>query len=122
MYSHWECFRDAVLVLAGTGQVKQRLLEAYQNHLRHVATDDLPRELREPFGSLKTALQSSRRTGTLDSASASVLKMSDGEAAAHARSIVQIFVGLQEPPANRPAAVLRAVPDEDEIPAFLNRA
>ena len=30
MHSHWERFREATLVLAGSGSIKQRLAEAYQ--------------------------------------------------------------------------------------------
>ena len=125
MQTSWDCFRDAVLVLAGGGPVKQRLSEAYQAHLREVVPEDLPRELRGAFTELTTALQNGQRIGTLDAISASVRKMSEAEAARHAQSIVRMFAGLHEMPASgRPGAVLRAVPsdDDDNIPAFLNRA
>ena len=123
MQTNWERFRDAVLVLAGSGPVKQRLTDAYQVHLRDFAPDDLPRDLRAPYSAVVTALQSSQRTGSLDAISAAVRKMSDADAAHHAQTIVRVFVGLNEAPAaSRPATVLRAVPLEDEVPAFLNRA
>ena len=123
MQSNWEHFRDAVLALAGGGPVKQRLMGAYQTHLREVDADGLPRDLRGPYTSLVSALQSARRTGGLDEVAASILKMSEADAARHAQTIVRIFAGLHEPPAvSRPATMLRAVPTEDEIPAFLNRA
>lgn len=122
MLTTWERLRDAVTVLAGHGPVKQRLAEAYQNHLRMLDPDDLPRDLREPFDSLASALQSAPRVGSMDSVAASVRKMSDHEAARHAQAIVHLFAGLHEPPAALRAAVLRAVPSDDEIPAFLNRA
>jgi len=123
MQTNWERFRDAVLVLAGSGPVKQRLTDAYQVHLRDFAPDDLPRDLRAPYSAVVTALQSSQRTGSLDAISAAVRKMSDADAAHHAQAIVRVFAGLNEAPAaSRPATVLRAVPLEDEVPAFLNRA
>jgi len=123
MQTNWERFRDAVVVLAGSGPVKQRLTDAYQGHLRGLDPEHLPREVRGPYSALMTALQSGQRVGTLDAISASVRKMSEADAARHAQSIVHMFAGLQEPAAvNRPA-VLRAVPNvDDEIPAFLNRA
>jgi hypothetical protein len=122
MHSNWDRFRDAVLVLAGGGPVKQRLTDAYQSHLRDVDAEDLPRDLRGPYSTLVTALQSGQRVGTLDAISASVRKMSEADAARHAESIVHMFAGLHETAASRPA-VLRAVPSpDDEIPAFLNRA
>jgi len=122
MQTEWECFRDAVVLLAGGGPVKQRLTDAFQAHLRHLSADALPRDLRGPFGTLVAALQSGQRVGTLDAIAASVRKMSEAEAARHAQSVVHMFASLQEPSMSRPA-VLRAVPNaDDEIPAFLNRA
>ena len=123
MQTSWEHFRGAVVVLAGGGPVKQRLTEAYQGHLRDVSPEDLPRELRSAYLSLVAALQSSQRTGNLDPVSASVRKMSEADAARHAQAIVHIFADLQEPqPSHRAAAQLRAVPSDEDIPAFLNRA
>ena len=124
MQTSWECFRDAVVVLAGGGPVKQRLTDAFQCQLRDIDPESLPRDLRGPFSTLLAALQSGQRVGTLDAISASVRKMSEAEAERHAQSIVHMFAGLQEPTAANRPAVLRAVPNtvDDEIPAFLNRA
>jgi hypothetical protein len=122
MQTSWERFRDAAVLLAGAGPIKQRLLHAYQKHLAGLETDDLPRELRTHYSELSDALHRAPRTGSCDSVSASVLKMSEDEAGRHAQEIVRIFGGLSEAhvPA-RPATVLRAVPDES-VPAFLSRA
>jgi hypothetical protein len=123
MQTNWERFRDAVLVLAGSGPIKQRLMGAYQGYLRDLDPEDLPRDLRGPYASLASALQSSKRTGSLDEVSASVLKMSEADAARHAQTIVHMFAGMHEPQTvSRPATMLRAVAVDDEIPAFLNRA
>jgi len=123
MQTNWECFRDAAVLLAGSGPVKQRLTDAYQSHLRDLDPESLPRNLRSPFSALVAALQSGQKVGTLDAVSACVRKMSEAEAARHAQSIVHMFADLQEPTAGNRSAVLRAVPDaDDEIPAFLNRA
>jgi hypothetical protein len=123
MSTSWERFRDAAVVLAGGGPVKQRLTDAYQRFLCELDPADLPHDLHGPYGLLVTALQSGQRIGTLDAVAASVRKMSEADAARHAQSIVQMFAGLQEPPLSTRPAALRAVPDaDDEIPAFLNRA
>ena len=126
MQTSLERFRNAALVLAGSGPVKQRLAQAFHGYLGTLAVDELPRELRERFSALATALHSAQRTGSLDSVSASVLKMSEAQACEHAQAIVLMFSSLHEAPpvvvASRPATLLRAVPDEPEIPAFLNRA
>jgi hypothetical protein len=126
MATNWECFREAVLVLAGSGPVKQRLAEAYQRHLASLRPEDLPREVRERFTELQSSLRCCGRMGSLDSVSASALKLSEHEAAAHARSVVDIFVSIGDAGAplqvaQRTGPALHAVSD-DEIPAFLNRA
>jgi len=124
MATTWDRFREAVLVLAGSGPVKQRLGDAFQAHLATLRPEDLPREARERFTALQASLRSCRRTGSLDSISASVLKLSEHEAASLARSVVDIFVTVSDvaaPGATRAGPALHAVTD-DEIPAFLNRA
>lgn len=121
--TQWERFRDASVVLAGGGAVKPRLLQAFQAHLVEISPEDLPREWRAPYSALSNALHSGQRAGSLDAVSASVRKMSEAEAARHAQDIVRIFGGLSEvQPASRSATLLRAVPDGDPVPAFLNRA
>jgi len=125
MQTNVERFRNAAMVLAGSGPVKQRLAQAFHAHLGTLDADDLPRELRERFSELAAALHRTQRTGTLDSVSASILKMSETQACEHAQSIVLMFGSLHEAPpatAARPSALLRAVPDDPGIPAFVNRA
>jgi hypothetical protein len=125
MQTNWERVRDAVVVLAGSGPLKQRLADACLKHLGGIELDALPRDVRGEFAELNAALQSGSRTGRLSPVAACVLKMSEAEAARHAARIVAIFAGLHEQhpalPANRSATLLRAVPDDD-LPAFLNRA
>ena len=125
MATEWESFRDAVVVLTGPGPVKQRLAEAYLRHLSEIEPEALPRDARAEFVALCALLRSMPRTGGLNPVAASVLKMSETDAARHAQSIVSIFAALHEQhpslPASRSAAVLRAVPNDD-VPAFLNRA
>ncbi len=126
MATTWERFRDAVLVLAGSGPVKQRLAEAYQLHLATLRPEDLPRDARERFTTLQASLRCCGRMGSLDAVSASARKLSEHEAAAHARTVVDIFVSVGDAGAplqvaQRAAPTLHAVSD-DEIPAFLNRA
>lgn len=122
MQTDWERFHEAVVILAGSGPVKQRLAEAYLAHLQEVHPDDLPRDVRGSFATVAMALHSVPPTGGMDSVAASVRKMSEMEAARHAQAIVTVFAGLYEPQSLARAPQLRAVPDEDEIPAFLNRA
>ena len=122
MRTNWERFRDASVVLAGCGPVKQRLLHAYQQHLADLSPEELPRELRLSYATLSDALHRAPRAGSRDAVSASVLKMSEEDACRHAQEIVRMFGGLTETQAPaRPTTLLRAVPD-DPIPALISRA
>lgn len=126
MPTDWERLRDAVVVMTGAGTVKQRLIDAFLRHLQDIEPDALPREVRAEFAALGDALRSGPKTCSLNPVAASVLKMSEPEAARHAQTIVSIFAGLHEQhpahPASRATALLRAVPKDDDVPAFLNRA
>jgi len=126
MRTDWERFRDAIVVLAGSGPLKQRLVDACLKHLGEIDIEALPRDVRGEFAELNAALQGGPRTGGLNPVAASVLKMSEADAARHAQRVVAIFAGLHElhpaHPANRSVALLRAVPNDDDLPAFLNRA
>jgi hypothetical protein len=123
MQTNFERFRDASLLLVGGGPLKQRLAQAFHRHLINLTVEDLPRDLRDPYAQLAAAFHSAHRTGSLDAVTSSVLKMSEAEACGHAQAIVRMFSSLHEgQPASRPATLLRAVPDDQDIPAFLNRA
>ncbi len=52
----WELFQDATLSLARSGALKDRLSEAYQNHLARVDESELPKELRDEFRSFSQRL------------------------------------------------------------------
>lgn len=126
MMTNRDRFRAAVGLLVGPGPLKQRLGDAYLNHLSEVCADELPRDLRAAYAAVASAMQSGRRTGSLSAVAASVLKMSEADAAGHAQAILSIFVALDEPvpgqAAARAAPMLRAVADDQDLPAFLSRA
>jgi hypothetical protein len=116
MSSTWEHFCEAVVILAGSGSVKQRLTDAYTRHLAHVETAELPREVRVSLSLLEQAMTSSPRAGGLSAAAASVLKMSEIEAGRHAECIVRMFAGLREPASQssvRATPLFRAVSGAD---------
>jgi hypothetical protein len=56
MNSAWEHFFAATAVLASAGPIKNRLAEAYREHLDGLDRDDLPKEIRDEFSSLSTAM------------------------------------------------------------------
>jgi hypothetical protein len=129
MAALWEEFQAAVHVLVGSGPVKQRLLDAYRNHLAALRDQDLPVSLHDRFTTLKAAMHEARPTGGLTAPETSVRKMSERDAADHAAAIFEMFVLLSAENESAPrlrivsSATDDAVTDDlFEVPAFLSRA
>ena len=92
----WEIFQGATLSLARSGALKERLTDAYRNHLCCIDETELPRELREDFRSFSHALTRERPLlRGEDAFKATLRKMSNGEAEAAATSVVKMFCALQ---------------------------
>ncbi|HEY8508410.1 MAG TPA: hypothetical protein VIL32_08645 [Steroidobacteraceae bacterium] len=90
--SAWEKFRGATLSLARSGTIKDRLTDAYRNHLAFVNEEDLPRELREEFRAFHRAVTRERpMIRGEDAFRATIRKMSAGEADRHATAVVSMF-------------------------------
>ncbi len=87
-------FEAAVGTLVGEEPVKQRLAQAWTQHLAAVRPDDLPNPLGEEFSQLKSALERIRPCGQESRTQASVRKMSSREAGQHAGVILRIFAEL----------------------------
>jgi len=87
----WERLHSATVELAGAGPIKQRLFNAYVNHLASLDTDQVPRELRDDFGGLTRAMHAVPALPGEDTVRATIRKMSDGEANRHAVEIVNLL-------------------------------
>jgi len=98
--TNWEIFQGATLSLARSGALKDRLNEAYRNHLSCIDETELPREVREDFRSFNRALTRERPlVRGEDAVRATIRKMSNGEAEAAATSVVKMFCALHRGPA-----------------------
>jgi hypothetical protein len=121
-----DVFHDAVRVLVGAGPVKQRLIDAYRDHLAGVREQDVPEALREHLAGLRAAMHSAAATGGMTAPEASVRKMSEQDASRYATSILEMFAGLGVPSEQEAAPRLRLVGGEDhvgeDVPSFLSRA
>lgn len=87
-------FGSAVLTLVGDGPVKQRLAEAYIEHLEGIVETELPVGLREAFTALALALHRLPAVGEEHPVRANVRKMAPAAAAEHAAAIVRLYVDL----------------------------
>jgi hypothetical protein len=129
MAAHWDDFHAAMLVLVGAGPVKLRLVDAYRHHLGSLHEHDLPDAVRDRFNALRAAMHEAPATGGLTAPEASVRKMSEKDAAAHAASLVEMYTVLSALNESEGAPRLRIVASDDartddlfEVPAFLSRA
>lgn len=87
-------FEAAVRSLVSDGPVKQRLNQAYSDHLESLGDHDLPVSVRNAVSELHAAMHRVAPIGKETGVKASVQKMSPAEAARHAEAIVRIYVEL----------------------------
>lgn len=126
MAAVWDVFHEATLVLVGAGPVKQRLIEAYRDHLAAIRDQDVPEPLRARLSALRTAMHAAHASGGMTAPEVSVRKMSEQDASTHAASILEMFTALSALAEQEAAPRLRIVGGDDhvaeEVPAFLSRA
>ena len=93
-------FRGATLSLARSGAIKDRLTDAYRNHLALIDESELPLELVEEFRAVSYALNRERPLlRGEDTFRATVRKMSNKEADEVASSVVRLFGEISREPA-----------------------
>ena len=104
-----EKFLGAALSLARSGSIKERLTEAYRNHLALVDESELPIELVEEFRAVSYALNRERPLlRGEDAFRATVRKMSSIEADEIASSVVRLFGEMSREPASAGGAARKA--------------
>ena len=91
MSTAWDKFQGATLSLARSGSIKDRLTDAYRNHLSAVAEDELPREIREQFHNVRCSLTRECPQRGEDAIRATVRKMTSHEAETIAEKVVQML-------------------------------
>lgn len=91
MSNAWESFFAAAVVLASSGPIKHRLMEAYRTHLQGLDQEDLPKEIREEFSSVSSCMSCVRPLRGETAEQATVRKMSDNDAGQVAVRIVNML-------------------------------
>ena len=118
-----EKFQGATLSLARSGSIKQRLTDAYRNHLALVEEDELPSELREEFRACSRALTRERPLlRGEDAFRATVRKMSNDEADDVASRVVRMFAALSRGVPSLVLARNPAVSGSHAVPLYLVEA
>jgi hypothetical protein len=91
MSTPWEQLEGAALSLARSGTIKDRLTDAYRNHLALLNAEELPECLRDEFRACNEALTRERPLRGEDAVRATVRKMSNHEADVLACHVVRLF-------------------------------
>ena len=94
MSTTWEQLEGAALSLVRSGAIKDRLIDAYRNHLALVNAEELPEALRAQFRACHDALTRERPLRGEDAVRATVRKMSSQDADEVACSVVRLFAGM----------------------------
>ncbi|HEY7672849.1 MAG TPA: hypothetical protein VIC71_11570 [Gammaproteobacteria bacterium] len=93
-----ERFAGAVQILIGDGPVKLRLVRAYSEYLEAMLDVEVPVSAGDSLNELHDALHRVAPGGNETPVRASVQKMSSGEAAWHAGTILRLYVDLLTQP------------------------
>jgi hypothetical protein len=111
MDTTWQRLEGAALVLARSCSIKDRLAEAYRDHLSQVDPEDIPEALRAQFRACLEGLTRERPQRGEDAVRATVRKMSNLEADEIACSLVRLYGALvRESLRPTDSALLTAVP------------
>lgn len=117
MNTTWEQLEGAALSLARSGPIKDRLAEAYRNHLALVNTEELPVGLRADFHACHDALTRERPLRGEDAVRATVRKLSSHEADELACNVVRLFAAMVRESARESARESMREAARDALPA-----
>ena len=94
MISAWDCLHFAAVELVRSTPIKQRIVNAYRQHLALMPEEQLSSDARESYARILRSLHQVRPLRGEDEVTASVRKMSNQEADECAASIVAMFAQL----------------------------
>ena len=119
MADHVERFHAALIVLAGHGHVKQRLIEAFEKHLADIDEDDLPIAVKQSFADLRREMHRVAPSHGEGPICASVRKMSLEEAGDCAGRIATVFAEVARCQGDTAPGATLGGTDEQQVPPFL---
>ena len=119
MSNHAQRFYDAVAVMTGHGNIKQRLIKAFEENLAAIEEHDLPIAVRESFSALREKLSEVAPLNGEGCVRASVRKMSVSDADACGRRMLEIYRDIMRigEDAGEPVAI--SVGEKTVVPPFL---
>jgi hypothetical protein len=121
MASLSEHLEAAAFVLAGSEPLKERLAIAWTKHLASLEARDFPRDVRDEFEELITALHRERALPGDTVLRASLRKLSTAEASRYAKLIIRTYARVAAMKSSQPQIMPRA-PVTQLASVFANEA
>jgi len=119
MSNHIDRFYAAVSAVAGHGDIKQRLIGAFEEHLAIIENDELPVVVRQDFIALRNLMTGVEPLNGEGRIRATVRKMSILEADNCARKMLDIYTDLVRLDDGLPDIVPLSSDDQPVVPPFL---
>ncbi len=120
MSDHVNRFYAALLVLAGHGRIKQRLVKAYEENLAIIEDEDLPIAVKQSFADLRQMMSRVdpviKREGRIR---ASVRKMSAADADECAHKMIDLYGDMIRYSDNAQQPLSMQIGDQPAVPPFL---
>jgi hypothetical protein len=122
MPNHVDQFMTAVSVMAGNGNVKQRLIKAYDENLRDIDGDNLPSSARSMFRDLRSLMECVAPLNGEGPIRATVRKMSVHETGRAAQLMVELLAEIIRHSGGRQARLPLHTEERQAVPGFLAKS
>ena len=119
MSNHVKRFYAAVSVLAGHGNIKQRLISAFEAHLGTIEDEEIPVVLKQGFADLRKAMSGVEPLNGEGHVRATVRKMSVPEADHCAGMILDLYTDLLRYHEEAQETLPLRMGDQPLVPPFL---
>jgi len=119
MTDHVDRFHAALIVLAGHGHIKQRLIKAFEENLVDIHEDELPIAMKQPFADLRQEMFRVTPLNGEGAICASVRKMSLDQASDCAGQIVSLYGDIARLRDDTQASLPLSDGEEARVPPFL---
>lgn len=122
MSNHVKRLYAAVSVLAGHGDIKQRLIKAYEDNLAVIEDDDLPISLKQSFADLRHMMSQIAPLNGEGCVCATVRKMSIAEADACAHRLLDLYSDIIRYEDSAQEVLPLTNTEQPAVPPFLVKA
>jgi len=119
MSNHLNRFYAAVSALAGHGNIKQRLIQAFEDNLASIEDAELPVAVQQSFADLRTSMSGVDPLNGEGRIRATVRKMSVAEADECAQTMLDLYTDLVRYGDQSADAIPLSIGEKPVVPPFL---